>query len=434
MATMTMKSPRETRPAGQAERAARRRTLVLRMGAAIVAVALVAGAAGVFWPGDGKMHLTAYFDRTVGLYEGSDVRVLGVKIGEITQVEPQDTVVRVEMEYDGNRKVPADAKAAVVAPSVVSDRYVQLAPAYTGGPVLKDGATIPLARTAVPVELDQIYGNLDQLDKALGPEGANKNGSLSRLLQVGAANLDGQGENVHQTVENLSKAVETLSDGREDMFSTVRNLQTFTTALANSDEQVQAFNDDLASVSKQLDGEREELAAALRHLSVALKQVAAFVRANRDDLAENVDGLAKVTKVLAKERNGVASILDDAPLALSNLQLAYDPVSGTLDSRADFQQTQEPVMYICSLLFSLGQPPKECEKVLSPLKQLPKDQGGVPGLDPSWLTRLSGEHGPPPELEKKALSGAGGAAKQGSSSPSTALDPTLGGILSGGGK
>ena len=115
------------------------------------------------------------------------------KIGQVTKITPEGTKVHLDMEYDASYKIPADAKAVVVAPSIVSDRYVQLTPVWTSGPVLADKASIGLYRTAVPVELDQIYSNLDQLNQDLGPNGANKNGALSDLLQVGAENLKGNG-------------------------------------------------------------------------------------------------------------------------------------------------------------------------------------------------------------------------------------------------
>ena len=212
-----------------------------RLGSAVsaaVAVALVAGLLVVLWPGGGSRTVRAEFVRAVGLYEGSDVRILGVKVGEVTDVSPRGDRVVVEMTYDDDYKVPADAQALVVAPSVVSDRYVQLTPVYDGGAALADDARIGLERTAVPVELDRIFSSLNDLNVALGPEGANKNGALSRLLAVGADNLEGEGANINRTVEDFSQAIATLSDGRDDLFGTLRNLQVFTTALATSDEQV----------------------------------------------------------------------------------------------------------------------------------------------------------------------------------------------------
>lgn len=361
---------------------------VLRVGTVVVVLALLAGAIAVFWPGADTKRLVAYFPRAVGLYEGNDVSVLGVPVGKVTAVEPEGTKVRVEMTYEAGRKVPADAKAVVVSPTLVSDRYVQLAPAYTGGAVLDDGATIPQPRTATPVELDRVYGALNDLSKALGPKGVNKKGSLSRLLKVSANNLEGEGKNIHKTVRNLSNATDTLADGSDDLFSTVRNLQQFTTTLANSDQQVKAFNSNLADVSDQLAGERDELRAALQHLSTSLKDVKRFVRVNKGEVATNVDDLTQVSKVLVKEKKALARSLNMAPLALSNLALAYNPTGGTLDTRMDIQQIQNPAMYICSLVYSLGVSPKQCEPILAPLNALRREHLPL-GIDPSFLTKLT---------------------------------------------
>ena len=132
------------------------------------------------------------------------------------------------MLIDEDYDIPADADAIVLAPSLVSDRYVQFSPVYDGGETMKDGAEVPLEKTATPVELDQVYGALDELSAALGPNGANKDGALSDLVDVGAANLDGNGELLNRTLTGFSQAVETLSEHRDDLFSSLDNLQTFT--------------------------------------------------------------------------------------------------------------------------------------------------------------------------------------------------------------
>ena len=153
--------------------------------AAVIVVGLVA-AAFVWWPRHDKVTVSGDFSRAVGVFPGSDVRVLGVHVGTVTAVEPRGETVRITLEVDEDVKVPASAQAAIVAPSLVSDRYVQLLPAYTSGAVMQDGGRIPRERTAVPVELDRITQSLDDLMVALGPEGANKEGALTRVLDTGA--------------------------------------------------------------------------------------------------------------------------------------------------------------------------------------------------------------------------------------------------------
>lgn len=320
---------------------------------ALAAVVLLAvGATWFVLRGNDVRTVTAHFTRAVGVYPGSDVRVLGVQVGTITDVVPEGGTVRVEMEYDADRPVPADAVAVIVPPSLVSDRYVQLAPVYRGGARLADGADIPVARTASPVELDDIYQSLNDLTVALGPDGANANGALRDLLEVGAANLEGNGAPINQSIGDLSDAVNTLEAGRADLFGSVQNLQQFVTALAQSDQQVRAFNANLASVAQQLAGERTALAAALTNLASALDQVNGFVRANRSLLESNLNGLAQVTGTLVAQREALAEFLDVAPTALSNLANVYNARSGTLDTRNNFNQLGDPA-YVCALLMSL---------------------------------------------------------------------------------
>jgi phospholipid/cholesterol/gamma-HCH transport system substrate-binding protein len=300
-----------------------------------------------------ERRLVAHFARVVGVHPGSDVRVLGVRIGHVVAVEPQGRTVRVEMRYDREWQVPAAAQAVIVPPSVVSDRYVQLTPAYGGGPALADGAELPVERTAAPMEIDEIYQALDEFNRALGPQGANKDGALSDLLAVGRANLEGNGAALGETLDGLSRALGTLADGRQDLFGTVGNLQRFTTALARSDQQVRSFNAQLAGVAQQLAGERDELAAALRNLATALADVTTFVKQNRAALTSNVDALADVTGILVRQQRSLIEILDVAPLALSNLNLAYNPRSGTLDTRDNVLGPYDPASFVCSLMVDL---------------------------------------------------------------------------------
>jgi phospholipid/cholesterol/gamma-HCH transport system substrate-binding protein len=372
-----------------------------RLLSSVVALALLGGLAGCGAFGvDTSKTLTASFDRTVGLYVASDVRVLGVRIGEVTAIEPQGDRVRVEMTYDDKYDIPADAQAVVVAPSIVSDRYVQLTPVYQGGPTLEDGAVLHDERTAVPVELDQIYASLDKLNLALGPQGANRDGALSDLLKVGAENLEGNGELLNQTLNDFSTLVSTVAEQREDLFGTVANLQDFTTTIANSDDTVRAFNRDLAQVAEQLEAEREDLARAVRELSVALGEVASFVRENKEDLTGSISDLASVTGVLVKQRTALEEFLDVSPTALSNLQLAYNPQTGTLDTRDNGESETEhnPLLPLCNLLAAAGQPLEMCEDLGDALP-IPSSTGAsAPGADPG--TRL-----PPPRPRDMTLGG-----------------------------
>jgi phospholipid/cholesterol/gamma-HCH transport system substrate-binding protein len=335
----------------------------------IVVLALaIAGLVAFVFGGGHEKSLTADFPRTVSLYEGSDVRVLGVPIGKVDSVTPSGTQVIVTMNYDADVQIPADAKAVIISPSIVGDRFVQLTPAYSGGQVLADGATLDQDRTAVPLELDQIYSSLDDLTVALGPNGANQKGALTDLLDTTAANFGGQGERFHRTIENFGKLSGTLADNKDQLFGSVRELEGFVRTLSRNDHTVRSFNQTLAQVSGMLKGERGDLAASLHNLGIAMHQVSGFVRDNREILGKNIAGLDDVTQILVKQRAALAETLRNAPLALNNLALTYNPQAGTLDTRANLgeignQITSDPATFLCGILDQANQGSQACNVI-----------------------------------------------------------------------
>lgn len=308
--------------------------------AAVACVLVLIVVGGLWWAfrDAGYKQITAYFPEAVGVYPGSDLRVLGVSVGTIETVRPQAKHVKVTMSLDPDVAVPADAKAVVVAPSVVAGRYVQLTPAYSGGKQITSGTVIPSTRTATPVEVDQLYTSLRDLTDALGPNGANANGALSDLLDTGSANLDGNGKSLGTMISSLGKATRTLSGAKKDLFGTVDHLQQFTTMLKNNDASVRKAEQQLADVAGFLADDRKNLGGALDQLSTALGTVQHFIDANRGRIKTNVSKLASITRLMTDNRASIAEAMDDIPLALTNVLNAYDPNNGTLDGRGDLNE------------------------------------------------------------------------------------------------
>jgi phospholipid/cholesterol/gamma-HCH transport system substrate-binding protein len=348
-------------------------TKVVALVVALAAVGLISYE--LFKPSD-KKTAVAYFPLAVHLYAGSEVDVLGVKVGTVTSVTPQGDRVRVELTYSADQKIPANAAAVVNEPTLVADRVVELTPPYDGGAVLADGATIPLARSQVPVELDELTGNLVDLARTLGPEGANKSGALGRALAVAADNLRGNGARGHTTVTQLSRLMGTLGDNRDALFRTVRSLQSFSTELARHDAQTRAFTGHLAQVAQQLADDGNAFSTALHDLGIALDDVARFVRDNREQVAADVDGLARVSTILARERTLLAHITDIGAVGISNYPHMYTPTARTYNARFDSVIADNPALFFCQLYDSVGGNPQECIEMLKPLNELPLPKAG----------------------------------------------------------
>src|SRR5690606_25063650 len=138
--------------------------------------------------------LTAYFTSAIGLYPGDDVRIVGAPVGKVDSIQPRARDVKVTMTVKNGVKVPADAKALVIAPNIVAARFIQLTPPYTSGPQMVDGDEIGLDRTAVPVEWDEVKEQLTQLSAQLGPQPGSVQGPLSAFVNQAADTFDGNGD------------------------------------------------------------------------------------------------------------------------------------------------------------------------------------------------------------------------------------------------
>ncbi|MFT4043344.1 MAG: MCE family protein [Gordonia sp. (in: high G+C Gram-positive bacteria)] len=298
----------------------------------------------------GTTKITATFSRSVGIYPGSDVRVLGVAVGKVDTVTPDGMNVKVTMTVDRGVTLPADVRAVQVIPSVVADRFVQLAPAYSGGPKASRNITLSKDQTMVPVEVDQIYSSVKKLADALGPQGANKHGAVSDLVTVGAQNLQGNGAKLGSAIDNLSKAATTLSDSRGNIVDTIKNLNVFVGALQENDAQVRQFNSQMASFTSFLANERHNLSAALNKLSIALGDVATFVADNREQLGQTVKDLQPTAQALVTTQQSLKETLLVLPLTINNLINAYDAESGTLAMRVNIPELQDPLTAGCKLL------------------------------------------------------------------------------------
>ncbi|MFE5093516.1 MCE family protein [Streptomyces sp. NPDC056638] len=315
-----------------------RLTRIVGIGAGLAVVAVAATTGVMSLDEEGTTTVTAYFDQATGVYAGSDLRILGVRVGTVESVKPRGKEVEVVLRVDKGIKVPKEAHAVVVAPSLVADRYIQLAPAYDGGAVLADGAELPAANNATPVEVDQLYESITELADALGPDGANAQGAFAGLLDTGAKNLKGNGKDIGDSIEQFGKATKTLDKSSGDLFGTLSYLQTFTTMLKENDGNVRAAEQQLNSVTGFLADDKKNLGAALKELGTALAQVKTFIQDNRGALKKNVDALVPLTQTLVDRRASLAESLDTLPLSAGNLINAYDPTNRTLNGRTDLNE------------------------------------------------------------------------------------------------
>ncbi|MFL0275591.1 MCE family protein [Mycobacterium sp. SMC-19] len=328
----------------------------------------------------GPRTIIAYFTSATAIYPGDEVRVVGVRVGTIKSIEPLGTRARVILAVDRAVPIPADAKAIIVAPSLVSARYVQLTPAYESSPqasgaTMRDGAEISEDRTAVPVEWDEIKEQLTRLATDLGPSSGVSNTSLGRFIDTTADAMSGNGEKLRETITQLADVGRVLGKGSGDIAGVITNLQTFVAALRDSNTQIVQFQDRLADVTSVIDGSRSDLDSAINELSGVVGKIQRFIAGSRAQTAEQLERLADVTQVLADNSMVVKNVLHAAPNALVNGYNIYNPDTGGPRGSFAMNNFANPVATICSAIAAVENVTAEasgkaCAQYLGPALRL----------------------------------------------------------------
>jgi phospholipid/cholesterol/gamma-HCH transport system substrate-binding protein len=319
-------------------------TLAVTLAVAITVVATP------WWKHVARNTYVAYFANTNGLYTGDEVHILGVAVGTVEEIDPQPNAAKVTFSVDRQYPVPADVQAAILSPSLVSARAIQLVPAYSSGPKLSDGAAIPKERTAVPVEWDDLRQQLEKLTDSLQPSSPGGPSPVGEFINSAAANLRGQGDTARDTVVKLSKAVSALGDHSTDIFSTVRNLQMLVSALSSSSDLLAAFNTNLADVTTVLSNTPNEVADATKGLDGAVNDLRGFVAENREGLGVTVDHFNAITTALNDSRGDVKQVLHIGPTVFGNFMNIYQPAQSAVTGILAPVNFANTVQFICSAI------------------------------------------------------------------------------------
>ena len=204
--------------------------------------------------GIGTYEVTANFVAGGGLYENANVTYRGVQAGRVEAVKLTDNGVAARMRINSSIKIPENSTATVKSVSAVGEQYVDFVPpADPSQGLLRNGATIPKERTAIPQdvaellrEADNLVSSLDntRLQDLLRETFAAFNGSgpeLARLLSSARSLIDEANASWPQTSTLIDQAgpfLEAQIRSGDDIRSSADGLARLTTELANADPQV----------------------------------------------------------------------------------------------------------------------------------------------------------------------------------------------------
>ncbi|MGN6336923.1 virulence factor Mce family protein [Mycobacterium sp.] len=323
------------------------------IGSLVVILALVVGYVG--WQLYQKLTtntVVAYFPAANALYAGDKVQIMGLRVGAIDKIEPSGDKMKVTFHYENQYRVPANASAVILNPTLVASRAIQLEPAYKGGPVLADGAVIPVERTQVPVEWDELRNSITNIISKLGPTPEQPKGPFGEVIESFANGLAGKGKQINSTLSSLSQALTALNEGRGDFFAVVRSLALFVNALHQDDQQFVALNQNLAELTTHLAHSDNDLANAIEQFDSLLTTLRPWLDQNREVLTHDINNLETVTNALLQPDplNGLETALHVLPTAAANINQIYHPSHGSVVAIPSITNFANPMQFICSAI------------------------------------------------------------------------------------
>jgi phospholipid/cholesterol/gamma-HCH transport system substrate-binding protein len=350
------------------------RSRIARIAIAVALVLIMAAGIVVLQssPTFQKTHIVAHFDNSNGIFVGDEVVILGVKVGQIETIEPQPQGAEIAFWVDSKYQVPADVKAVILSPKLITSRAIQLTPAFTGGPTLTDDAVIPLDRTAVPVEFDDFRQQLEKLTDSLQPTRPGGVSPMGALINTAADNLRGQGARIRDTIIKLSQAVSALGDHSDDIFATVKNLSTLVSALHDSADLMRQLNNNLASVTALMSNDPGEVADAVTSLNTAVTDVTSFIADNREALGTTSEKLASISQALVDSIDDVKQTLHVLPNVVANFVNIYEPAHGSISGILAVNNFANPISFLCGAIQAASrlnseQSAKLCVQYLAPI-------------------------------------------------------------------
>jgi len=328
------------------------RTAVI-IGSLVLALGLVAAVVGVqLYKKLTNNTVVAYFPQTNALYTGDKVVIMGIRVGAIDSIQPVGDKMKVTFHYSNKYRVPADAQAVILNPTLVASRSIQLEPPYKGGPVLADNAVISEDRTQVPVEWDDLRNNITHIINSLGPTKDQKKGPFGDIIESFADGLAGKGKQINSTLDSLSSALTTLDEGRGDFFTVLHSLALFVNALHRDDQQFVALNNDLSQFTDRLTTSDQAAANAIKQTDSLLSTASTFLTQNREVLTHDVNNLGEATTAIMQPepRDGLETGLHILPNMAANVLAIYEPAHGSLTGVAALTNFANPMQLICSAI------------------------------------------------------------------------------------
>lgn len=263
--------------------------------------------------GDTKTYSAKFLDAT-SLNVGDDVRISGVRVGQIEELEIADRhLARVRFSLDSQRRLPADVGAVIKYRNMVGQRYIALERGKGTTALLEPGAEIPLERTTPALDLTELFNGFKPLFQALSPKDVNQlSGEIVQVLQ-------GEGGTVESLLAHTSSLTTTIASRDKVIGEVITNLNTVLKTINGKGDALSTLVSTLRELVSGLAGDRAAIGDAISGLGELSTATAGLLEQGRKPLKDSINGLGLLSGQLVDGKADVEQFLTVLPGKLNDL-------------------------------------------------------------------------------------------------------------------
>lgn len=253
--------------------------------------------------GSSTYPVDAVFSSGPGVFTGNQVDVLGVPVGTVTAVRDAGSAVVVRMAISSKTVLPSGVEASLVTPEILGEPSVELGPGYTGGPRLAHGATIPEARTSVPVSTNRFLRDTEKYLSQIDPH------ALGSLVGNLATDLSGQGQNLSSLITHAAATLKLLAAKGNDLGRLDGTLASLLGTLKSRTAAITALIGSYDQVSSVIAANQGPLGQSLSELVSASNQLGALLAPNISPLEKQIATITTVGRTLDRNLTQVDNLV-----------------------------------------------------------------------------------------------------------------------------
>jgi phospholipid/cholesterol/gamma-HCH transport system substrate-binding protein len=256
----------------------------------------------------------AEFTDATGVTKGDDIRIAGVKVGTVKDIQIVDrTRALVTFAVQESTTLSRATRADIRYRNLVGQRYISLSNGIGDSDRLKEGATIPVSQTSPALDLTVLFNGFKPLFEALSPSDINR---LSyEIVQV----FQGEGGTLEGLLAHTASVTSTLADRDQVISQLVDNLNEVLAHIGSRDDQLNRLITTFRTFVGGLKDDRQAILGSLDQISNLSVETAGLVQGIRKPFVEDIKNLRAVAENIDRNKAELDRALQVLPIKLEKV-------------------------------------------------------------------------------------------------------------------